>query len=71
MSEDGDVIPFRKPPAPPKRDPVLRTNEIEVIGFLRGKDDTDFYINNPVDIAKVFAFIAREKIQIYIGADEE
>lgn len=71
MADEGDVIPFRKPAPAPKRDPVLRTNEIEVIGFLRGKDDTDFYINNPIDIAKVFAFIAREKIQIYIGAEDD
>ena len=49
---------------------VLKTSEIDVIGFLRGIDDTDFYIKDPADIAKVFAFIAREGIKILYGGDE-
>lgn len=70
MSDDGDVIPFRpKPPPPPPKDKrVLKTEEIDVIGFLRG-DDTDFYISDRADIAKVFAFIARSGIKIYYGGD--
>lgn len=57
------VVPF---PGKNKKKKSLNIAEIETIGLLT-TDDRDLWISDKAAIARIFAFIIREKIIIYEG----
>lgn len=67
------IVPFQTPPSrarQPEKPPKaysLGPSDVEVVGFLSKKDDMDYWINDPGDIAKLFAFIKANKIKIMAG----
>lgn len=54
----SDILKF-----PSKKREPLAAKNVELIGFVT-KDDRDLFIDKPADIAKIIAFIQREKIII-------
>ena len=67
------VLPFQTPAAKakqPDQTPVRKTlhpKDIECIGFISSADDGEYWIDDPNDIAKLFAFLKVNKIKICVG----
>lgn len=59
----SDVLVFPAPKGKEKLKP-LSAKDVDFIGFMT-KDDAEFWVNNPEDIVKIFAFIARSGITVY------
>ena len=69
----NNVVTFQTPPARAKKlelPPVKKTlhpSDVETIGFISKADDGDYWIDDPADIAKLFAFLKVNKIKINVG----
>lgn len=73
--ECGDkVVPFqtpvsraRQPAPPPEKKKSLHPSDVAHIKFTSAVDDGYYWIDNSMDIAKLFAFLKVNKIKINVG----